>query len=92
MSSRLERAIAFRRDVLNELGNLRIERVTLLEKIQKLKNMTLWAELDSGASIAVGTEVRYFLKTYKCIKAHAKALTRRPTDSEYWEELPDDGT
>ena len=88
--SRIDRARAFRRDVLDQLDNLRLERVTLLEKIQRLKSMTLWAELDSGASIKVGDEVRYFFKTYHCIKAHTKALTRRPTDTEYWVEVPND--
>lgn len=88
--SRIERARAFRRDVLDQLSGLRAERVTLLEKIQRLKSVTLWAELDSGASVAVGDEVRYMFKNYRCIKAHTKALTRRPTDTEYWEELADD--
>ena len=91
MADRLERAIAFRKNVLDELGNLRVERVSLLEKIEKLRNMTLWAELDLGAAISVDTEVRYFFRTYRCIKAHTKAITRRPTDTAYWEEVPDGG-
>lgn len=80
----------------------RTEAVTLLEtfrqRVQDAESIadalraelsiTTWAELDSGASIAVGDRVRYVLKVYECTAAHTKALTRRPTVDTYWREVP----
>ena len=57
------------------------------DRWRALAEMTLWAELDSGASIKVGDRVRYMLRTYECTADHTKALTRRPTVTEYWKEV-----
>lgn len=65
------------------------EKDTLIARLRMKLAMPLWAELDSGASIAVGYECRYMLHEYRCITAHTKALTRRPTNTEYWESIPD---
>lgn len=62
----------------------------LYEKFKALSEMTYWAELDSGTSIAVDDVVRYFGHNYKCIQAHTKALTRYPKNTDYWEEVEDD--
>jgi hypothetical protein len=77
------------------------EAVTLAERLQQRfaeaeqlatslraeLSIAIWAELDSGASIAVGDRVRYMLKVYECTTAHTKALTRRPTVETYWREV-----
>lgn len=59
----------------------------LKERLETSLSMTQWAELESGDTVNVDDEVRYMFKTYRCIKAHTKSLTRRPTNTEYWEEM-----
>ena len=60
------------------------ERESLIVRLQARLHMPVWAELDSGASIRAGETVRYALAEYTCILSHTKALTRRPTNPEYW--------
>ena len=79
---------ARRRETL--LAQARSSLTSLGERFAALKAATYWAELDSGASIAVGATVRYFGKTYTCIKVHTKALLRSPLNGEYWEAVQDD--
>lgn len=57
------------------------------ESLRAELSIPIWAELDSGASIAVGDRVRYVLRVYECTTAHTKALTRRPTVDTYWREV-----
>ena len=61
----------------------------LVNKWKELAEMTRWAELSSGANVAEGDKVRHLFKTYICIKAHTKALTRSPINTEYWTEASD---
>ena len=81
-------------DARDELRNQLAEKIaaltesnTVADKLRRLADMTLWAELDSGKSIAVGTTVRYFGRIYECIVAHTKALTRLPTNNTCWAEV-----
>ena len=55
-----------------------------VEVFRQELSITIWAELDSGASIAVGDRVRYALRVYECTEAHTKAILRRPTVEAYW--------
>lgn len=88
--SRLNRAIAFRENVLDRLTTLQTERHGLLNRIDALQSklaVTHWGDDDSGHQYHVGDQRRYLLKIYQCIKAHTKALTRSPKDDEYWQEV-----
>lgn len=69
------------------IASLKAERDAIRAAWDKLSAVTFWAELDSGKSIAVGDEVRYFGKYYRCKQAHTKALLRSPLNSEYWEAV-----
>lgn len=94
---RLAAARAFRQNVIAERDTLReqlrektreaLDAMNIAERWRARAEMTLWAELSSGASVAVGDRVRYMLRTYECIKAHSKALTRSPLSLEYWQEV-----
>ncbi|MEG0766536.1 MAG: hypothetical protein RR482_02365 [Clostridia bacterium] len=57
--------------------------------LQERLSMPVWAELDSGATVAVGTKVRYMLKVYECTTEHTKALTRLPSNGSCWREVAD---
>lgn len=95
-AERLTAARAFRKNVLAERDSLReqlaektralAETSGILESLRALAEMTHWAELSSGATMKEGARVRYFGRTYICIKDHTKALTRSPSNEEYWRE------
>ena len=46
-----------------------------------------WADIESGASIAVGDVVTHAGRTYRCIKAHAKSNIRIVTNTDFWEAV-----
>ena len=75
------------RERLQEKAQALAEVETMASRWKTLAEMTLWAELDSGAAISEGQRVRYLMHTYECIQAHTKALTRRPTVEQYWKEM-----
>lgn len=60
-----------------------------MSALQEKLSIPIWAELDSGATVSVGTKVRYMLRVYECTAAHTKALTRLPTNNAYWQEVAD---
>lgn len=88
--SNLRARLTENRQAVTERESLREQLAAVTSKWQALKAATYWAELDSGASVAVGDTVRYFGRTYSCKKAHTKALLRSPINSEYWEAVQDD--
>lgn len=57
--------------------------------LQEKLSMPIWAELESGSTVRIGTKVRYMLRVYECIAEHTKALTRLPTNGNYWQEVSD---
>lgn len=57
---------------------------SLISALRDKLSVTAWAEDESGHSYAVGDKRRYLTNIYRCVKAHTKALTRRPTDGEFW--------
>ncbi len=57
-----------------------------IAKLKAAVSMTHWLELETGAAVAAGMRVRYFRKTYVCIKAHEKSLLHTPLDTAYWQE------
>ena len=73
--------------LLAQLRQERDESAALLAHWRGLAEMTLWAELASGAAVKLGDRVRYLLCTYECVKDHTKALTRSPLNAEYWQEV-----
>ncbi len=73
-----------------ERDSLRSQLDAMTARWQTLRDMTLWAELDSGKSIAVGDVVRYLGRNYRCTQAHTKALLRLPTNGTYWERVEDE--
>lgn len=66
-----------------------IDAEAALDKLQAFVDTPDWGVLDSGASIAEGTVVRYGLLRYRARTAHTKALTRSPLNLIYWEVLTD---
>lgn len=56
----------------------------LQSRVRQLQDATYWAELESGANIAVGDRVRYLGRWYVCTQAHTKALLRLPSNETYW--------
>lgn len=58
----------------------------ILSGLRALLELPVWAELDGGTAIEQGARVRFRLKTYECVNAHAKALARSPLNGEYWKE------
>ncbi len=69
------------------------ERATLAESLtalqarfQALSTLRIWAEAETGETIPLGERMRYLGHTYECILAHEKALTRRPSNPQYWKE------
>ena len=88
--ARFERLKARAQTIKTERNDARGLLARAQARAEALKNATYWAELDSGASIAVGDEARYLTRTYRCVQAHTKALLRAPTNGVYWTRLEDD--
>ena len=78
-----------RETLLARLQAERDDAAAQVEKWRALAEMTRWAELSSGAAINAGDRVRHGLHTYACVKAHTKALTRSPINTEYWTTVAD---
>lgn len=62
-----------------------------LEKASRKLLLPVWAELDSGVQITAGETARYMGSVFTCVASHTKALARRPTNEEFWREVPEDG-
>lgn len=61
----------------------------IISRLQARLDTPHWGDDDTGYDYAIGDRRRYLTNTYVCVKAHSHALTRRPTDDEYWLEVED---